>query len=145
MGDSRIVWTGSGDDPRIVPTVPTTPGTPYIPGDLTPAGSTDTDTPSTPTTGATANTPSSPTAPRTSTPSTTTAPQPDVAPDPDNPLVGTEVVSTRPARNFIEYVIDNPLLIPVGILALALIVGGAAFAYVRFKRNTEDSTGKHGS
>jgi hypothetical protein len=151
MGDSRIVWTGSGDDPRIVPitpttpTTPTTPGTPYIPGDLTPAGSTDTDTPSAPSSGPTANTPSSSTAPRTSTPSTTTAPQPDVAPDPDTPLVGTEVVSTRPAQTFIEYVIDNPLLIPVGILALALIVGGAAFAYVRFKRNTEDSTTKHGS
>jgi hypothetical protein len=146
MNDSRIIWIGLGDDPRIVPvtpTTPTTPGTPYIPGDLTPAGSTDTDTPSTSTTGATANTPSPSAAPRTSTPSTT-APQPDVAPDTKDPLVGTEVVSTRPAQSFIEYVIDNPLLIPVGILALALIVGGAAFAYVRFKRNTEEPTTKHG-
>jgi hypothetical protein len=84
------------------------------------------------------------TTPRTnSTPNTTNDSNAETVPDTPTPLVGSEVVPTKQAQTFIEYVIDNPLLIPVGILALALIVGGAAFAYVRFKRNTAvDGTGR---
>jgi hypothetical protein len=90
-----------------------------------------------------------PTAPPSSTPpapaaTNTPTPPSEIVPDPPAPLVGSEVVPTKQARTFIEYVIDNPLLIPVGILALALIIGGAAFAYVRFRRNIQDST-KRGS
>jgi hypothetical protein len=143
--------------PKQIPTNPPDPGNPNSPSTPNaPTGNQNTNTQTPSTSGSTADSTPATTAPTTtSTPRTETKPETTTTDtpagtisDPPTPLVGSEVVPTKQAQTFIEYVIDNPLLIPVGILALALIVGGAAFAYVRFKRNTatdDAGRGRHGS